>query len=97
MQSTQGNGESTDEIKRQKLWAHLVGTFVDCVAGTFHFLLIASIAVGLDKLVGHLKGMEIDVFIAYGIKWAAYMLFGADLVLFARFLWLSVKEKWGGE
>jgi len=54
--------------------------------GTFVFVVIALLAVGLSLLVDLLASKGINSFIVYGLRLAEYLLFVVDLGLFIVFV-----------
>lgn len=64
--------------------------------GTFVFVVIALLAVGLSLLVDFLGSKGINSFIVYGLRIAEYLLFVVDLGLFVVFVlrtgWRTVKK-----
>lgn len=68
--------------------------FLETVTSICLFLIIGSAAVGLNFCVLYLQKNNIDQVIIYGLKFAEYSLFIADLVLFGRFLWVTVQKTW---
>lgn len=82
-------------VDREPLWWNApVRFFVETLVGLFIFGVIASAAVGLHLLVALLSSKGIDSFILVGLKGAEYALFGADLILFGRFLWKTTERTW---
>lgn len=82
----------------QKWWHTPIEFLVHVFVGTIIFVVIAAPAVGLDFLVKWLEGLGVSSVILYGLKGAEWLLFFADLALFAFFIvrtvWVSAKKMW---
>jgi hypothetical protein len=68
--------------------------FIEVLTGTLIFLVIAAAAVGLNLILHKLEEIKIDLVLIYGLRGAEYLLFGADLLLFLRFLYLTTVHTW---
>ncbi len=72
--------------------------FVHILIGTFLFVLMYLAAVGLFFFVAWLEANHVTRFIVYGLKFAEYLIFVIDLILFVAYLlrisWSFVKRLW---
>jgi len=77
----------------------LLGLLVDVVTGTIVFVVIALAAVGLSFLVDWLACLGINQWIIIGLRFAEYLLFTVDLVLFTVFVlrtaWRNLRNQLG--
>ena len=60
----------------------------------FALVVIAAAAVGVSLLVRYLEDQGIDSASALGLQACEYVLFVADLALFARYLWKTSTRTW---
>lgn len=74
-------------------WTPVIEFLVQIVVGTLLFVLIAAPAIGLDYLVTWLEALGVDRPILWGLTGCEYLLFGADVFLFAVFI---VRKAWKG-
>lgn len=79
---------------RRKFWQAPLWFLVEVLTGTIIFLLIAGGAFALNIVLHRLEAAKIDSFLIYGLRGAEYALFSADLILFARFLFVTVRHTW---
>ena len=77
-----------------KPWKSAQVFLVDTVIGVAIFLIVAAGAVGLSFLINWLKNLGIDPIVIWCLKTCEYMILLADVVLLARYLWLSVVRGW---
>lgn len=75
----------------RKPWESAVDVFIHVIVGTFCFLVIVGLAVGLNLLVHLLEGWGVSNFVILVIQGGEYALLGADILLFIVFL---VKTTW---
>ncbi len=65
---------------------------VHALVGTSIFSIIAGVSIVLDFGVQELQLLGVNGVIFFGLKMAEYALFGADLCLFAIFLWRTARR-----
>ena len=85
------NQRTDNQFSPSKLLIHFM-------VGTIVFIVVALLATGLSFLVDYLSNKAVDQFLIYGLRFAEYLLFGVDLVLFVVFIlrtgWKTLKEIW---
>lgn len=74
-------------------WIPILEFLVQVVVGTLLFVLIAAPAIGLGYLVSWLDALGVARPILWGLMGCEYLLFGADVFLFAVFI---VRKAWKG-
>ena len=74
-------------------WAPIWEFCVHVMIGTSLFVLIGIPAVGLSLIISSLGDSGASKFILWGLTGCEYLLFGADLILFAVFI---VRQAWKG-
>lgn len=67
---------------------------IEVVTGSIVFLVIGAGAVGLGLILQAIEAVKIDPIVMGGLYLAKYGLFAADLVLFARFLYIASSKAW---
>jgi hypothetical protein len=80
------NPSGAIESGNRRWWAPLWEFCVHVTVGTSMFILIALPAVGLNLLVTLLPQIGASKVIVLGMTSCEYLLFGADIVLFAIFI-----------
>lgn len=63
--------------------------------GSLIFFIIAAGAVVIGLFLDALKSSGTDPVILAGLYSAKYLLFASDLILFARFMFITVWKTWG--
>lgn len=71
----------------RKHWSALKDLCSHVITGSLAFVVIASVAVGLDYSVHWLESMGVAPAIVIGLKAAHYVIFFLDLLLLLIFLW----------
>jgi hypothetical protein len=67
---------------------------VETLCGAAAFLVIAAMAVMISYVVAALEKQPVDLFIIYGLRFGEYLLFGADILMFVRFIYRATLRAW---
>ena len=67
---------------------------IETISGAAIFVFIAGAALGINLLVQYFESKGIDSIMVTGLITAEYMIFAADLIMLARFLFRSVERNW---
>jgi hypothetical protein len=73
-------------------WVPVVDFAVHAIVGTAIFAIVAGPAVFIDWALGHY--VKVTLLTKVGLIIAEYALFGVDIVLFLRFLFVSASRAW---
>jgi hypothetical protein len=77
--------------RAKELWR----TTMACLAGAVHFTIIGTFAILLSLGVDLAKSrLNLDPFIAIGLKFGARCIFVGDLIGLLRFIFQSIKKAW---
>ena len=83
-----------NESQERSWWEAPWQFLVETITGICVFLVVAGAAIALSVFVHYLEEHKVEMAVIYGLKSAEYLLFGVDLVLFARFLWKTATRTW---
>lgn len=68
--------------------------FFETLMGIAIFATISTPAIGISFFVSYLETIGTERVIIYGLKFAEYLIFLVDLILFSRFMWLTFCRTW---
>lgn len=81
------------EKSPQKWWLPIVEFFIHAIVGTVLFILIALPAIGINLFILHLEiKLSLSPILYLSLTMVEYMIVASDLILFAVFMFKSIKR-----